>query len=50
VARGAYQLTPNVRAGVQATYRQADYFRELVGGLWVELALRRRIMTRPAGL
>jgi hypothetical protein len=46
VGRASYQLTPQVRAGLNATYRHADYFRELVGGLWVELALRRQLINR----
>jgi tetratricopeptide (TPR) repeat protein len=49
-ARGGYQLTPHMNAGFAATYRQADYFRELVGGVYLELSFRPRVSTRRPGL
>jgi tetratricopeptide (TPR) repeat protein len=49
-ARGGYQLTPHMNAGFVATYRQADYFRELVGGVYLELSFRPRVSARRPGL
>jgi tetratricopeptide (TPR) repeat protein len=50
VGRASYLLGSQMEAGVEVAVRRADYFREFVGGFYLQIGFRRKLLNRPAGL
>ncbi len=45
-ARASYQIAPDIEAGAQVTFRSADWFREIIGGFYVQFKVNKKTVSR----